>query len=383
MKVVRGVVMEICERHLVILTNRGDFLKVPHPGGEVQTGQEISSRLSAPSWSKAAIAAACFAAAALLFTIIMPPAGLFPGSGEAAYGYINLDINPSFEIAFNDELMVTGFDSFNDEALFLLEGLSAEGNVNDFLAQLIERACRHGYLKRADQENLVMVSIVQPDNGKLLQDELYAFLENKLTEMEISCLLIVTGADHKTREAALAEGLSVNRYMIARALQQEGYDTMPLAGTPLGELLLVIDQRLPFGRSGHVELKDKRGGEFVPPGQSEDHPGGPPEGVTTGPPGGTPPGQSDDHPGGPPEGVTTGPPGGTPPGQSGDHQGGPPEGVTTGPPEGVKTGPPVDHRSGPPEGVTTGPPEGITTGPPEGVTTGPPGGTPPGQDKKE
>ncbi len=243
MKKVRGIVLEVNSKHLILMTPDGDYQKVPHPGGNVKRGDEVSCRSSERIWPKTFTAAAFIAVAALVlitvFPLGIPDSGLMgtDDSVDPVYGYLVFDINPSFELAYDENMEVTAIQMLNDDAALLLEGLEANGQLYDTLEWVLERSVAMGYLDLEVEENLIFITLVQSGQVEVPPGPLAAFIEDNLSRLGITGSVGIFETDGQTHEQAAAAGMSVNRYLLLEALGEHYGEEISLDEQNLGELI--------------------------------------------------------------------------------------------------------------------------------------------------
>ena len=284
-KTQQGIVLEVYKKHVIVMTPDGDCHKVAHPGGHIKRGEEISLPSKAPVWTKTAVSAACLAVAALILIAILPTAGLFtvvsdgedvsiiPDSEDPVQGYLALDINPSLELSFNEDLEITGLHPFNSNAVLLLEGLEKGDCLYETLELLVVRSVDLGYLETATEENLVLVSLVPIENTEVSTQILANLIEEKLAYYEIPGTVGISSASGEDRSKAEEKGISLNRHLLLEALHRQGEEKINGDDLPAADLMDGLKDKLPFS-----ELRTTVVPELPPqvPFDAEDMPG-PPE----------------------------------------------------------------------------------------------------------
>lgn len=249
MKIVRGLVLEVKSKHLILLTPDGDYQKVPHPGGVIKRGDEITCRSSVRIWPKTFAAAALVAAAALILITILPLGiqdGGFIGNDDSVdpvYGYLIFDINPSFELVYNQDLEVTAMQPLNEDAVLLLQGLELNGKLYDTLEWLLERSVSLGYLDSDQEQNFIFISLIQPGEIEVVPELLADFIEENLSYLGISGSVGIFETDKQAHEKAAAAGISINRYLLLEALGEHHGEEISLDDQNLGELIRGLEGR--------------------------------------------------------------------------------------------------------------------------------------------
>ncbi len=242
MKRVKGLVLEISKKQLIILTAEGDYLRVPHPGGRVNYGDEVLCRLYSPLWLKVSAAAVGVAAALLiLFTpslLEISPGGI-PWAVDEVEGYLIIDINPSFELTYDENLKVTTCTPFNEEAVLLLEECPRGEQLEKAVDLLLDRSVFMGFLDPEQEHNLVLVTLVRGGEEEIPLKQIGRVIDDRLSQLGVSAYIGVFEADKQTREEAIAVDISLNRYLLAKALKQQDKEDVP-PGASLLEMLTAL-----------------------------------------------------------------------------------------------------------------------------------------------
>lgn len=251
MKKIKGIALEVSHKYITLLTAEGDYHKVQHPGGSVKPGDEISASLFKPILPVAYGLTASLAVAALILIFFFPSIifnndHLFPDGEDLTYGYLVLDINPSLEIGFNEDLEVTYLKPLNNDAALLLEGVEAGQNIFEVIDLLLGRSINLGFLTPGDLENLIMITVVQVDQSGFTPQNLADLIEEKLTQARIPYIMGIFEADEKALEKAQNAGISLNQYLLEEALEKLGEGNMSDRGHPLPELFIKFKDKLPF-----------------------------------------------------------------------------------------------------------------------------------------
>lgn len=144
----RGVVMSTNGRYAVILTKKGDFVKVKNKNYSVGDTVSLSSNVSR-----------ICAAAASLFLVL---GGI--GSYLIPTGYISIDINPSLLISVNIYDRVIDIKALNDDAAKLLAQTDVRvKNTEEAIDILIQKSEEIGYI--SDNNKEVIIEVVSDINS--------------------------------------------------------------------------------------------------------------------------------------------------------------------------------------------------------------------------
>ncbi|WP_409305186.1 anti-sigma factor domain-containing protein [Peribacillus sp. SCS-155] len=215
----KGVVLEVDNHFITLLTPEGEFLKMMINEGRYEIGDEIDfipnlkkKRRRIPayfhfSWPKTAIAGA--AAILILSSALLP--GVFSDKVSA---YMTVDLNPSVEVALNKDLKAVEIKGLNKDGKRLIENIPGWKNkdIRYVTGQIIEQSKELGYLKKSKQEILFSTTVVE--NEKNLHKELKNSIKAVSVKQPIKASSItILEATEKERKNAIKEGMSTGRYV--------------------------------------------------------------------------------------------------------------------------------------------------------------------------
>lgn len=229
----KGIVMEMTDSDVVVLTPDGQFKKIPRSGRVCQVGEEIlfstpPIRLKRPVWS------VTFAlTAAVLFCIV-----LFTGLGGKLEGvkpivaYVTLDINPSVEFGIDKDNEVQEARGLNDEGIKLLEDLMLTGKpLVTATETLMQRVEQQGYFK--DEEGDVIISstkvyeeakVDESSLGQIVQETVTKHIEQKHPQTASNIQVASFVTPPTIREEALSKGVSAGKYAVYLSAKDNGND---------------------------------------------------------------------------------------------------------------------------------------------------------------
>ncbi|ACB84256.1 anti-sigma-I factor RsgI family protein [Natranaerobius thermophilus] len=415
MSKIKAVVIKTEKNYMHVATEDRRFLRVPIPEKGVAKGEEvwidpeniqedkfIDTRNSVPPSIKNVVSIA-----AIFMLLIISPflSDLFFESDEAV-AYLNVDINPGFELAVNSDYKVIEAVPLNETAKDLFQEIQLEDKyLTNSMSKLVNTAREKGYIYD-EMDNLIMITLVNVDqvNQKDLTSSNYQNLRDEILtgveDTEITANIALREGTMAELNQAREQGITLNDYKIkaevahtsegqvesTKEKSQEEIDREKMItelrdeGRSVEEL---YDEVTQIGKSTTDTKKPSPPDhtppgqdEQKPPGQREEHPGRSPEEKPPGQDEEKPPGQDenghpgqrdDDHPGQRDE---------IPPGQTED---GPPghENDSPGTDEGYDDKSPGHSEEGPPgqlEQEPPGEPPGQNdNGPPGQQDNGPPG----------
>ncbi|RSD28249.1 anti-sigma factor domain-containing protein [Mesobacillus subterraneus] len=216
----KGIILEINELYLTLLTPEGEFLRARKLQQDYQVGEEIhffpeteivkrrKFNLSFINNMKAR-AVALSLAFLLVFTASLP---LYQSS--QVYAYMSIDVNPSVELAVNNDLKVLRLKGYNEEGKQIIQAVSGwEKQDAALVAEMILLEMeQEGYLKT---RNDVVIATVH--KGKV-KDKIEKKLEQKISEIkqvteEEEVVVHIYSGTTEDREEAKELGVTTGVYI--------------------------------------------------------------------------------------------------------------------------------------------------------------------------
>lgn len=216
----KGVIMEINNDFLTMLTPEGEFLKARKQDNQYEIGEEIDffpiklTEVEVPKkkWfqlNRLRLAFISSAAAILFFITVIPQMMANP-----VYAYMTIDINPSFEIGLNNELNVVSLDALNDDGENILQEYPNWQNqhVDEVTEVIISKSREQGFL--VDGEEVLITTILNEEkiaevSEKLAKEIQLISTTYKQKQIEITAV----ESDIETREKAQKQGVSTGRLL--------------------------------------------------------------------------------------------------------------------------------------------------------------------------
>jgi hypothetical protein len=213
----KGVIMEVNERFLTLLTPEGEFLRARKQKQDYFIGEEIDffplsenkmkkSLFFNLTTGKALSAAAC--------AVIIAAASFIPfNNSNDVYAYMSIDVNPSIELAVNDELEVIELEAYNVEGKKILSEIKdwEHKEVSVVTTNIIEEIKEQGFFENHDK---VVISTVYDDKKELKVEQKLeadiAQIEEKIEKENLQ--LTVVKATKQERKAAHKQGISTGVY---------------------------------------------------------------------------------------------------------------------------------------------------------------------------
>lgn len=204
--------MEVDERFLTLLTPEGEFLKARKQKQDYLIGQEIDFSPVNEVLKKKSLFYSLpgKAVAAAVFAIMIATASFLPNFGSNdVYAYMSIDVNPSVELAVNDELEVIKLEAYNIEGEQIISKLNnwKKQDVSIVTSQIINEIKIQGYFQNHDE---VIISTVYEEKAQpKISKQLEANIEELEEEIEKANLqLTVIQGTKEERKSAQEKGIT-------------------------------------------------------------------------------------------------------------------------------------------------------------------------------
>lgn len=213
---VKAVIAEIDKRHMIVITDKGDFIKVKRQmsaaiGDEIELKQHkrypISKRLAG--------LAACFMACIFLST------GVYAYC--TPYSYVSVDINPSLSLSLNRFERVIAVNPLTEDAVdFIKDTKSLKNqNIDAALSEIIKTASDKGYIdEETEDEIVVIVSAKNPKQEKKLEEMVANTAAKELSKVNKVSGVTVEKTDVKNYKNALSNKVSPGRETLEDKLKE-------------------------------------------------------------------------------------------------------------------------------------------------------------------
>ncbi|MEI7028120.1 anti-sigma-I factor RsgI family protein [Paenibacillus sp. y28] len=227
----KGVVMEMTDRHIVVLTAQGSFVKVPRAGHTCRIGEEIMFARAQRRWNPLLTMSSAIAVAVIFCVVVFTTftGGMQPDPTVVAY--ISMDINPSVELGIDETEHVLEVRGLNDDGIQLVETLGEDWKqkpLEEVANEVIEKAA--GYLK--DEGDIIISSTAVTEQTKLddtqIGSKVKAVVEQKIQtlkpEQAKSFEVAAIATPQEVRNEAMTHGVSAGKYAVylnAKASGQE------------------------------------------------------------------------------------------------------------------------------------------------------------------
>ncbi|MBT2660460.1 anti-sigma factor domain-containing protein [Bacillus sp. ISL-45] len=215
----KGVILEINDLYLTLLTPEGEFLRARKLQQDYQVGEEIhffpdTQTVKQKKFNLSFLNSFKTRSIALAAVFMLAMTALVPAyQNGQVYAYMSIDVNPSIELAVNDDLKVLRLKGYNPE------GEEIIGEIKDWkkkdaavVAEMIlEEIEEEGFFK---EKNDVVIATVHNQKANESVDQK---LEKKISEIKKSTQdedlnFKVMEATSEDREKAQKQGVTTGVY---------------------------------------------------------------------------------------------------------------------------------------------------------------------------
>lgn len=212
-----GIVMEVKEKFVIVMTKNGEFLKAEKQEN-ANIGEEIKYTMYQEKRKKFMIPKFQIAVASILIFFLAFASFFSPFGNQEVYAMITMDINPSLELDVDKNFHVQKIKAYNSDAQSVIETLHKwEGEPLYVVADLIiESSDKKGFLKE-NGEIVISYNFKDPvESEVLIQNEIKKIKKPKKIEIKTFHVDLVT------REEAVKVDISPNKYQIYKDAKKEG-----------------------------------------------------------------------------------------------------------------------------------------------------------------
>ena len=240
-KKIKGIVMQVEQKTMVIVTDEGDFLRVPLPAQRPFPGEKVDAAVNKgftrPFW---------VGAAAVILIFVLSLGLVKPMLMPQAVAAVSMDLISSVELTVDQENKVVTAKANNPEGLMVLQELDLKGKDIYEAANLVTTtASELGYI-REKSENTIMVT-VSPLNEEAKvsvdRDILQQSMHDELDSRNFQGYLVVNRMGREIMQKAAEMGLTVNQYLYLERSRASGdeIDVTVFKEQSLQELIVADD----------------------------------------------------------------------------------------------------------------------------------------------
>lgn len=217
----KGIIMEIHDRHWIVLTPGGEFLQVPKTNEMSQIGEEVSIQVVRQSKRRTWISIASTAVAAMLgFFFFFPQ--LFVGQPHAKTTYVYVDVNPSLAIGLDNKGEVVEVRPLNKSAGKLVNQIkNVKGQSADqVVVSILDEAKKQGMLKQKDR--VVLTGVKEEKTSLQTVSKLQTVIKENSEKQHLDLSVNKLEMPEKVQSKAEDTGLSPAKYAAWLVAKKEG-----------------------------------------------------------------------------------------------------------------------------------------------------------------
>lgn len=237
MRKMQGMVLRVEERHVVVVTDEGDFLRIRMPARRPLPGQTLEIPVKQPRAFRPYLAVAAILVMLIAFSALRPLA-ISPAVASVA-----LDMTPSVELTVNKDNVVIRAEAHNPEGENLLQQLEVKDlDVYRAVNLITAKAAEMNFFK-PEGKNLVFAAVVplrdEENTTSINKDEIMQVIHDEMSNRKYDGYVVVNQTGKEIHRQAEEEGLSVNRYLVLEKSREQGKQIAPetARSAPLPELM--------------------------------------------------------------------------------------------------------------------------------------------------
>lgn len=217
----KGVVMEINDKHIIVMTADGRFERLARKSRQCQVGEEIVFADTRVNWKSVSFAGKSAIAAAIVFCVVL--FGSFVGklSVPSVVAYVSMDINPSVEMGIDEKETVLELKGLNEDGAELVQSVDFKGKrLEDVTGTLLDKA-ESKALARGEGEIVIASTVVQ-DNANIndtvlaqkLKEQVVSHIKTTHPDRYNDYQVTAFAAPQEIRETAKQNGISMGKYAV-------------------------------------------------------------------------------------------------------------------------------------------------------------------------
>lgn len=212
----KAVVAEIDKKHMIVITDKGDFVKIKRQisaaiGDEI----EYSTRRTYLTYKRLAPIAACFMACIFLST------GVY--AYYTPYSYVSVDINPSIAMSLNRFERVIAVEPLTEDAADFIRDTDDLKNhqIDEAISTIIKSASEKGYIdEKEENQVMVVVSAKDPKQEEKLAGKLDKTAAKELSKVNKSSNVTIEKTSVESYKAAVSNKQSPGMKILADKVRE-------------------------------------------------------------------------------------------------------------------------------------------------------------------
>ncbi|TBL70558.1 anti-sigma factor domain-containing protein [Paenibacillus thalictri] len=217
----KGVVMEITDKHIIVMTPEGQFEKLARKKRQCDIGEEIVFASTSINWRSPSVAGKSALAAAVVFCLVL--FGSFAGKlgTPDVVAYVSMDINPSVELGIDDMENVIELRGLNQDGAELIQAVEFKNKkLEDVTGTLLDKAEQKSLAK--GEGEIVIASTTVKEQAKVsdvaiaqrLKQQVESHIKTTHPDRSEDYQVTAFAAPQEIRDTASQNGLSMGKYAV-------------------------------------------------------------------------------------------------------------------------------------------------------------------------
>ncbi|WP_069649838.1 anti-sigma factor domain-containing protein [Caloranaerobacter ferrireducens] len=236
----KGIVMEIHKDKVIVLAKDGSFLEVNRGNRTLDIGQEIM--IDTNKKLRRQIIRRFVSVAAAFILLLTTGYGVY--GYYTPYGYINVDINPSVEIAYNLYNRVIDLKGLNEDGNILISKIKDYRNkpIENVINEVIDTAVEEAYVK-PEEENVILITITEKKD-KVDDKKIYKSVDSHIKQKVKNTQVVLIEGDTKVYKKASEDKVSPGKLMLIKEAIDLNKDIKfeEVAKKPVKEIMKIIKE---------------------------------------------------------------------------------------------------------------------------------------------
>lgn len=230
----KGVVMEIESKSIVVMRPDGHFDRLPRRNRSYELGEEIEyaePRRRSIDWRSPRTAGWSALAAAVVFCVVFLASFSGKMGSMQVAAYISMDINPSVEIGIDAGEQVIELNGLNVDGIQLIEKLDAyEGKLLTEVTEQLLAAADEGALAAGEAEIVIAGTVMGDAQGLINEEVIVEKVRQQVTthiaatrpEQVEAYQVTAFTAPQEVRQEAVKNGVSAGKYTVYLTAKSSG-----------------------------------------------------------------------------------------------------------------------------------------------------------------
>ncbi|MFZ5945397.1 MAG: anti-sigma factor domain-containing protein [Bacillota bacterium] len=218
----KGIVMRVEDKHVAVVTEEGDFLRVKMPAKKPLPGDTIEFPVKKKFNFKP------YMMIAAMLILIFGISSLRPFTTPPVVASVTIDLTPNIELTIGQGNTVAKTEAQNKEGSELLNEIEIKGlDVYQAVNIITAKAAEMGFLKQEDRNVAIATIVSLSDEDNLDKDKIMQTIHDEIYERKFNGYVIVNEATQQISQQAKEQGIPINRYMLMEKAQQQGSQLTP------------------------------------------------------------------------------------------------------------------------------------------------------------